>query len=280
MPNQVERILSPELIDELGVDLSKPTLWSDVWTIEKLLSIKKSPSVGSVSFYKSYQNEIISAEDAIFKKEWIEEAKRKGANYRLLNKYQQDQWTLGRNVRTQGVDLAISEKETADYTVDLTIAGLKEGKRILLNIVRGHLGPAETRRTIIEQYNSFNPVQVKVESVAYQAALVKDLQDSTSVPVKAYNTGGEKFDEFVGINSLATDFENGKWILPYDRSDPRTIQLVDILVDELLSFGPNGGHTGDCLMALWFANTALREVEQSVSLDTSVKSKGLYKNVI
>lgn len=277
MSNTLEKLLSPELIKKYNVDLYSPVLWDGERDLDWLMQKKKS--AGSVSFYKSYQNEIVSGEDAIFQKEDLEKATDRGKLIKLVDKYEPHSWKFGQNIRTQGVDLAISEKETADYTVDITIAGLSNGDRVLLNIERGHLSPAETRRLIVNQYKAFDPVQVKVESVAYQASLVKDMKDFTNVPIKAYNTGGEKFDQFIGINSLATEFENGKWIIPYDKSDDRTMRLVNILLDEMLKFGPNGGHTGDCLMALWFANTALREMENKSSFGT-MKSVGMTRKVI
>lgn len=277
MDNTIKEYLSPDLIERYRIDLNCPVLWEEARSLDWLMKAKRSS--GASSFYKSYQNEIISGEDAIFRKEHIEQALDKGKALRLRNEYVTDSWEFGTNVRTTGVDLAISQSSSADYTVITTIAGLKDGNRLLLNIVRGKFSPAETRQHIVEQYQRFKPTQVKVESVAYQAALVKDLQEFTSVPVKAYNTGGEKFDPLIGINSLALDFENGKWILPYDKMDSRTITLVNVLVDEMLKFGPNV-HTGDILMSLWFANTALREIEQRVSLDTSVRSVGMYRKVM
>lgn len=276
MDNALKGYLNNYLIKRYDIDLECPVLWEKQRSLEWLKKAKASS--GSPSFYKSYQNEIISSEDAIFKKEYLEKATERGKALRLRNGYDTSTWIHGANVRTSGVDLAISEKTSADYTVITTIAGLKNGDRVLLNIVRGKFSPSETRQHIVEQYNRFKPTQVKVESVAYQASLVKDLQDFTSVPVKAYSTGGEKFDEMIGINSLAIDFENGKWIFPYDKTDTRTVSLVNVLIDEMLKFCP-GSHTGDILMALWFANTALREIEQGVSVDTSVRSVGMYRKI-
>ena len=79
-----------------------------------------------------------------------------------------------------------------------------------------------------------------------------------NIPIVAFATGGEKFDPFIGVESMAILFENNRIILPYDKSDPYTITMVDRLVDELRSFPI--GHTGDCAMSLWFAFTGLRDL--------------------
>ena len=78
------------------------------------------------------------------------------------------------------------------------------------------------------------------------------------MPVRGYKTGGEKKDPFIGINSLAIYAELGKLVLPFDNTDPRTINLISQLVNEMRAF-PDG-HTGDSLMALWFAFSEMRDL--------------------
>ena len=85
----------------------------------------------------------------------------------------------------------------------------------------------------------------------------RDLAEK-NLPIAAFTTGGEKFDPYIGVESLALLFENDRIILPYDKEDPYTIALVDQLVDELRQFPV--GHTGDTAMALWFAYTAMRDL--------------------
>lgn len=223
--------------------------------------------MGSLAYNRQYQNTIISAETCPFQMEWIAEAKNKGRKMRLISRFDPVTYQFKNVIVMGGMDLAISQKETADYTVLLTIGGLENGTRVLLNVERGHFSPAEQRDLILNQFERFNHQRIVVENNAYQKTLEKDMIQYTAVPVTGYTTGGEKFSEDLGINSLAILFENGKFILPYDRSDPRTIKLVDILVDQMLKFPM--GHTGDDLMALWFANTALRQIEMERIDDVS-----------
>ena len=86
--------------------------------------------------------------------------------------------------------------------------------------------------------------------MAYQEAIQRDLDDA-GIPVRGYHTGGEKKDPLIGINSIAIWAELGKLVLPYNNTDPETIRLVSMLMNEMRAF-PDG-HTGDSLMALWFA---------------------------
>jgi phage terminase large subunit-like protein len=274
--NYLLEIMEPDLIEHYGVDLKCPVLWPEVWPLEELLARKGETPSQNVAFYKQYQNKIVSGPDAIFQKEYLDKAKEAGKDYRLLNYYNPSQWTLGPNIRVQGHDLAIGENEESGYTTGAVIAGLRDGRRIILRLWSKRLSPSKTRQAIVSDWQKFNTAQVKVESNAYQASLKHDLKEFSSIPIKGYNTGGEKFDEFIGLNSVATEIENGKWIFPYDKNDPYTKQMINILVDEMLKFG--AGHTGDLLMALWFADIALRELEIKGGKMTTVSSVGMYKN--
>jgi hypothetical protein len=228
-------------------------LWEERLPYELLYLLRKE---NYVAFQKMYQNEIVSGEESKFKEEWIEKAKEMGKNYRLVRHPPPD---LNLKMITQGVDLAISQKSLADDTVVLTLGKLPDDRFIILNIERGKFTPAETRSIIREQFEAFKPIQIRVENVAYQEAMRRDLADM-SLPVKGYKTGSEKFDEFVGIDSIAVLMENERLILPYDKTDPRTIFLIDQLCDEMRQFP--SGHTGDSLMALWFAYTAMRDISK------------------
>jgi len=99
---------------------------------------------------------------------------------------------------------------------------------------------------------------IRVESNSYQQALVTDLAED-SVPVRSYHTGREKFDPEIGINSLALIMELGKLVIPSDPSDPRTIMLAAQLANEMRAYSADPTqHTGDGLMALWFAYSEIR----------------------
>jgi len=176
----------------------------------------------------------------------------------------------------QGWDLAISKKEGSSYTAGATLGLMDDGTRVLLGLFRKKLTAGETRAIIKEEWQNFKADKIKVESVAYQRSLVNDLIEETSLPVEGYSTGGEKFDEIIGINSLAILFENNKFIIPYSSGDPRTIELVDILLEGMMSFP--SGHTEDLLMAVWFANQALRDIEadRTKGKVRKIRVKGFY----
>ena len=214
-----------------------------------------------LAFEKMYQNNILNREDQKFKDEWLARAKARGANYRLVRSLTDDQRKEFKAI-VQGIDLAASESTQADDNALLTIGQRRlDDMIILLGLERGHFSPAEFRQIIAERNSGFKPDRILVETNGYQVALKRDLAQY-NLPIVGYQTGKEKFDPFIGVESMAILFENDRIILPYDKSDPYTIQVIDMLVDELRMFP--AGHTGDSAMAMWFANTALRDIMSPV----------------
>lgn len=253
-------------------DDKKLVLWPERWSYAKLMQRKEQ--TGSLAFNKSYQNEAQSAEDSVFQIEWLQEAKRKGANRTFINTLNYATWDMGRMRIAMGVDLAISKNNTSDYTAMSVIAESLNGMKLPLYMSREKLSPAQTKEKIIALNARYKPDVVMVENNAYQESLRLDIADTTSIPIRGYTTGGEKYDPEIGINSLAIEFENGKWILPYSSQDPNTQQMVDILVGGLLDF-PDG-HTEDLVMSLWFANTGLRGLSSKQSTVRQASAASIF----
>lgn len=253
-------------------DDSKEVLWPERWSYKTLM--ERKAQTGSVAFNKSYQNEAQSAEDRVFQVEWLEEAKRKGIDRTFINNMDYATWDIGKMTIAIGVDLAISKKNNSDFTAMAVIAMTKNGMKLPLYLLRDKLSPAETKEKIIALNSRYRPDVIIVENNAYQEALRRDLADTTTLPIRGYTTGGEKYDPIIGINSLAIDLENGKWILPYSNKDPYTQQMVDILVGGMLDYP--GGHTEDLLMATWFANTGLRDISNAGSTINTGKASDLF----
>src|SRR3954468_1364712 len=142
--------------------------------------------------------------------------------------------------------VAAGEKEQDDDNA-MTTLGLRRLDMVqLLSLDRGKFTPKAWRETIAERYDGLRHDRMVVESNGYQIALKRDLAEK-NLPLVSHTTGGEKFDPFIGVESLAILFENDRIILPYDKTDPTTVALVDQLVDELRQFPI--GHTGDSAMA-------------------------------
>lgn len=132
----------------------------------------------------------------------------------------------------QGVDLAISMKENADYTAIVTIGVDEQTGRIwVVDAERRRVGFRDTLAFIREKAARYRPVSIAVETVQYQAAVVEELLRSTDLPVCQVRPDKDKLTRAQG---LITRYENGLvW---------HAETLPKYFVDELLSFGPDAEH--------------------------------------
>lgn len=234
-------------------------LWPEYFAFASLYLIWRS---NRVAFEKAYQNNIVSREDQKFKEEWLIRALERGAGYRLVLTLSADQRKEFK-ILTGGIDLAASESEQSDDNAMISLGQRRLDDMVaLLALDRGKFSPADWRKLMVERYEGLLHDRIVVESNGYQIALTRDLAGK-NLPVVAFNTGGEKLDPYIGVESLAILFENDRIILPYDKSDPYTVSVVQQLVDELRQFPV--GHTGDSAMALWFAYTAMRDMAGAAS---------------
>ena len=109
---------------------------------------------------------------------------------------------------------------------------------------------------VLYNEGAVRPLATRVETNGYQEMMYRDLGDAGAF-VTSYKTGAEKNDPAIGVHSLAVLFEQHKIVLPNSPKDARTRQLIAQLVNEMRAF-PDG-HTGDSLMALWFAFSEMRD---------------------
>lgn len=252
--------LANEFYQQNKVDMDQGTkvLWPERYPYSRLYLEKLlNPYV----FARMYQCDPSDRPNQTIKDAWIEAAMKKGRHLRFQDMPHDKNYL---EMSVAGMDLAISLEEQADDTALLYLDlvrhgydGIDDGDYIIRQIHRGKLTPNEQRTAAKLAWANHGIQVIRVESNSYQAALSIDLANE-GVPVKAYHTGKEKFDPEMGINSLAVAMELGKVVIPSDPTDPRTVMLATKIANEMRAF-PDG-HTGDSLMAFWFAYSQIREL--------------------
>jgi hypothetical protein len=212
------------------------------------------------SFARMYQCDPSIRPNQEFSEKDIEKALQKGIDMILQDESRTE---INVDITTSGLDLAISENSRGDDTALLSIdrvgmdcGEIKKGDFVIRNIERGKFQPKETLRKVSNHYNIARPIAIRVENNGFQTMMVGDLGD-LGIPITSYHTGGEKNDSDIGVHSLATLLSQGKLVLPYSNKDGRTRKLITQLVNEMRAY-PDG-HTGDSLMALWFAYSEARD---------------------
>jgi len=212
------------------------------------------------SFARMYQCDPSIRPNQKFSEKDIEKALNKGRDLLLQDESRTE---INVDLTTSGLDLAISENSRGDDTallsidrVDMDCGEIKKGDFVIRNIERGKFKPNETVGRVAYHYHTVRPMGIRVESNGFQEMMSRDL-GSKGIPITSYKTGGEKNDPDIGVHSLAVLLSQGRLILPYSNKDGRTRKLITQLVNEMRAY-PDG-HTGDSLMALWFAYSEARD---------------------
>lgn len=261
IPTAKERKLQAEafyVANKMQMDDGVEILWPERYQYKDLFLKRFS---NPYAFARMYQCDPSNRPNQKIRDEWVEEALRKGKKFRFQRTPHEG---LVVNTTCSGLDLAISEKDSADDTALLTLDKIlygngdtvKDGDFIIRNIVRGKFSPNEVRMMLKDHSENDKPNGIRVETVGYQESIKRDMDDM-GIPVTGYHTGGEKNDPDVGVNSIAILMELGKIVIPSDPSHPETIKLALQIANEMRAY-PDG-HTGDSLMALWFALSEIRD---------------------
>lgn len=205
-------------------------------------------------FSQMYLNECRDDGSSMCKLEWITRCKERA---RSMNHLSMVSEYRGPNPTFTGVDLAFAKGSHADFTAFFTFEALPNGLRRILDIEIGQWDGPEIARIAALKVARYNSI-LRVEDNAGQTLLIQFAREKDiSLPVKAHRTGKNKWSPDFGVQSVFLDMYNGAWLIPNDRQG-RCHPHVQKWIDECLYFVP-GQHSGDALMASWFAREQARE---------------------
>lgn len=269
------------------LEVGAPT-WPERWSMERIDSLRKGsegkPPIPPLEFARAYLCVSRDDHDARFKQAWMDRAKARGevsgfhrfthsTRDLMLEEYgEQDASTetdeifrsmidaggvADTSVRLYtGVDLSTGEAK--DLSVLFTIMVYPNGDRRVLNIESGRWQIDEIVARVIGCYKRFGSIMM-VENVGTQQWLMQLLSKYTAIPLRPITTGKNKADPVFGVESLAAELANGKWIVPAKHG--HAPDEAEAWVEEMLYYNPKQ-HTGDRLMASWFARTGAERSER------------------
>lgn len=196
-------------IDRLAVG-QEFSLWEDKFPLDILRDIRAES--GSIIFNMQYQNDVELAKGSIFKAEYFKYYERYEIKENDLFVIVKD--SSGeierRKVRVYfGIDLAISQKETADYFVLMVIGIDNAGNIYVLDYVKDRMSFDKQFNTIsIYGYDKFPMVEgIGIESVQYQQSMAQELKRNTTLPIYKIYTNKDKVSRAHRRSAL---FENGQ----------------------------------------------------------------------
>lgn len=187
----------------------------------------------SLVFRQEYLAEFVDAEGARINRAWI----KYGEPARDLPRY-------------MGVDLALSEKQGADYTAAAVLSRDEDGRIYILDVQRVRAPFHQVLQFIENMAHKWNPSIIAIEQVQYQAAVVQELRRKTILPVQGVRPDKDKQARFLPLEGR---YEQG--LVYHADGLPRAFE------DELLSF-PMGEHD-DQVDAVSYAFACINKPRQS-----------------
>lgn len=184
-----------------------------------------------------------------------------------------------------GVDLAITaaaasgskkSHETALVTVLLWPHDLS---RQILWVEAGRWSSKEIRDRVLDHDRRYGSTFV-VENNAAQAWIFDIIKNQLDIPEEdrrlptlvPFTTGANKAHAQFGVEGLAVEMAAGDWIIPTEGLDVAVKEVKKLLTE--IRFYTRGSHTGDRLMAMWFAREFARRGRKA-SKSEKEKAKNL-----
>ena len=165
---------------------------------------------GAMAFAALFQQRPMPSEGGQFKQQWFRYFVEESAYYELsrpegIKRVKREQCQT-----FMTADLAISQKQTADYTVLCVWAITPDRELLLLNRLRERLDNPSQQKTIATYYHRYLPSFIQIESVAYQLALVQQLRQQ-GLPIKEYKPVKDKVAR---ATSASVYYESGQVFHP------------------------------------------------------------------
>jgi hypothetical protein len=187
---------------------------------------------------------------------WVEKCKALGET--MTTRYE------GANPVYTGVDLAVGSTRKHDKTVFFTVEALPDGRKKLLDVESGHFTAPQIVNKINEKSNVYNSI-IRVESNNAQKFIVQMASDQINgLRIQEHTTTAvNKHHADFGVESIFNEIQNGMWVIPCSETGECSQDVQD-WIDQMLNYQPPPAHTGDHLMASWFASEGIRRGNRPV----------------
>jgi predicted phage terminase large subunit-like protein len=199
-------------------------LWPERFSVETLEGLKRD--LGSLGFAAQYQQLPAPAGGAVFKSSWFRYFTEADSHYELEQPERVKRVLVEKCHTFITVDLAISQKQTADYTVMSVWRLTPDRELLLIDCIREHFDNPEQQKQIQLLYQRYQPIYILIESVAYQLAILQQLLRQ-GIPVREYKPVKDKVSR---ASTAAVFYEAGRIY------HPKSAIWKQIVEDELLMF--------------------------------------------
>lgn len=192
-------------------------MWPEKYTSQSEIETLRKSVPSPQAWQREYMLQIIADDDQVVRPEWIQ-------------KYQSITYDMDCRYAACGVDPAISEKETADYTAIVSgfVCGRKNNMKIY--IARDPINERMDFPKSLEKIKTMSklmgygvPAQVFIEGVAYQKSLIEQLR-SEGFPAKEFKPQGS--DKRARLSLVSGLIQSGRVLFPDDRAEKLIAQIT------------------------------------------------------
>ncbi len=100
-----------------------------------------------------------------------------------------------------GVDLAISTKQTADFTSAVILGQARDGRIFVMDVNRVRATFHQVMAFIQQMHDKWNPSVIMIEETQYQAAVIQELSRTTILPVRGVRPDKDKLTRFQPVQT-------------------------------------------------------------------------------
>lgn len=186
---------------------------------------------GALGFSALYQQNPVPSEGGRFKEHWFRHFTQTNEAYILHRTHETKTVLKSACWKFGNIDLAISKRDSADYTVMTIWAVTPEKDLLLLHVSRDRLSDAEQIALLQSLHGIHKPDFWKVETVAYQQAFFQQALRK-GIPCKSYKPDVDK-ERRAATAAVWCENEKAFW--------PEHAEWLDAWKTELLRF-PKGEH--------------------------------------
>lgn len=179
---------------------------------------RQEQKVGRTTWLREYCLKVVPPEGQEVKEEWI--------------RYYKEMPTVGREVSGTGVDLAISKKETADFTAMVTGSVVMENETFKIYIHPEPVNEHYSLHDTIQQSKAIMAMEVFhrffVEDVGYQKAATEEMVRNgiNATPMRAGS------DKRARLRTIAPYIQNGVVVFPETGCEDLLAQILGFGVEE------------------------------------------------
>lgn len=209
------------LVNEAG-EIAWPGKFPAMTDVEKL----KGTIGQETAWSREYLLRIISDADRLVKTEWIhyynELPSEKGNEFRFT---------------ATGIDLAISKKDSADYTamVSAKVFGYEDNLRVYVlpfpvNKKMGFPETVEMAKSLSASLGNGKPTKLYIEEVGYQSSIIQELKERCNIPAEGVQVSGS--DKRARLALVTHLIQQGKVLFPRHGAEELIAQLTGFGIEK------------------------------------------------